>query len=414
VTAHAADVAPPLAPVEVANGPHERPSHRAALFAVGGGTVLLLLVGGLLVRRADGSVNRTPMGAAPRPVTVVEARAAPYRDSRAYVGAVESWIEASVGPQYVSAYVQTVLVRPGDSVAQGQVLATLDCANPSAASRAADMRARAVDAHQRAVSDESARLSSMLAGGFVSANEAEVKSAQSSSEQSQLLETKARAFAASLDVRDCVLKAPFAGEVATRTADPGAFARPGTAIVSIVDRSTLRVTVDAPEKDFNVVSPSTPVQVTMLATGARVDATVSRRAPKADPNTRTVHFEVDVPDPHREYPTGATAIVRIDVGQPVPATEVPLYTATQHENKAKLFIVLGGVAQAKDVAVLGEHGGRLYLDPKGLPEHVLVVTEGRAVLTDGDPVQATAETATPEPDGDAGAPARGGGFGRPL
>ncbi len=407
-------VAPPLAPVEVAASPPAKPSRRAALLAVGAGTVLLLLVGGVLVRRADGSVNRTSLGAAPRPVTVVEARAASYRASRAYVGAVESWIEASVGPQYVSAYVQTVLVRPGDSVTRGQVLATLDCANPSAASQAAEMQARAVDARQRALADESARVSSMLAGGFVSTNEAELKSAQSSSEQSQLLETKARALAASLDVRDCVLKAPFAGEVATRTVDPGAFIRPGTAIVSIVDRSVLRVTVDAPEKDFNVVSSSTPVQVTMLSTGAQVDATVSRRAPKADPNTRTVHFEVDVPDPRREHPTGTTALVQIDVGQAVPAMEVPLYAAIQHEGRARLFFVLGGVAHTKDVPVLGEHGGRLYVDPKALPEHAQVVTEGRAVLTDGDPVQATIETSTPEPDGDGGAPARGGGFGRPL
>jgi membrane fusion protein, multidrug efflux system len=388
--------------------------NRRALFVIAGATAVLLLIGGLLVRRADGSVNQTPVGAAPRPVTVVMARVASYRDSRAYVGAVESWIEASIGPQYVSAYVQSVLVRPGDSVTQGQVLATLDCGSPSAASRAAEMQARSVDARRNALADESARVSSMLAGGFVSPNEAEQKSAQSSSEKARWLETRATALAASLDVRDCILKAPFAGEVAIRTVDPGAFVRPGTAIVSIVDRSTVRVTVDAPEKDFSAVGPSAPVEVAMLATGDRVNAVVSRRAPKADPNTRTVHFEVDVTDPRREYPTGTTAIVRLDVGPRVPATEIPLYAATQHEGKAKLFIVLGGVAHAVDVPVLGEHGGRLYLDPKGLPERAQVVTEGRAVLTDGDPVRATLETSTSEPGGDAGAPARGGGFGRPL
>jgi len=399
-------VAPASAKVEDRN--------RRALFVIAGATAVLLLIGGLLVRRADGSVNQTPMGAAPRPVTVVMARVTSFRDSRAYVGAVESWIEASIGPQYVSAYVQSVLVRPGDSVTRGEVLATLDCASPNAASRAAEMQARSVDARRNALADESARVSSMLAGGFVSPNEAEQKSAQSSSEKARWLETRATAFAASLDVRDCVLKAPFAGEVAIRTVDPGAFVRPGTAIVSVVDRSTVRVTVDAPEKDFGAVAPSVPVEVAMLATGDRVDAAVSRRAPKADPNTRTVHFEVDVPDPRREYPTGTTAIVRIEVGERVPAAEIPLYAATQHEGKAKLFIVLGGVAHAVDVPVLGEHGGRLYLDPKGLPEHAQVVTEGRTVLTDGDPVQVTVELPTSEPGGDAGSPARGGGFGRPL
>ncbi len=61
---------------------------------------------------------------------------------------MEPWVEASVGPQYISAYVATVLVRPGDTVKRGQVLATLDCSNPNAATRAVEMQARAADARR--------------------------------------------------------------------------------------------------------------------------------------------------------------------------------------------------------------------------------------------------------------------------
>jgi len=38
-------------------------------------------------------------------------------------------------------------------------------------------------------------------------------------------------------VSDCVLRAPFDGEIATRLVDPGAFVRPGTSIVSVIDRA---------------------------------------------------------------------------------------------------------------------------------------------------------------------------------
>src|SRR5213082_3135264 len=48
---------------------------------------------------------------------------------------------ARVGPQYVSAYVGTVLVRPGAVVKRGEVLATLDCRNASAATREIAARA---------------------------------------------------------------------------------------------------------------------------------------------------------------------------------------------------------------------------------------------------------------------------------
>ena len=60
-------------------------------------------------------------------------------------GTVEPWISAKVGPQYVSAYVDTVLVRPGAVVKRGRVLATLNCQNPAAMTRAIAEQARAVD-----------------------------------------------------------------------------------------------------------------------------------------------------------------------------------------------------------------------------------------------------------------------------
>ena len=391
----------------------ERPrSHGRVLIALAAGTVVFAAVGVFLVYRADGKVNRVPLGAAPRPVTVQVARATSFRDSRAYVGSVDPWVEANVGPQYISAYVETVTVRPGDAVARGQVLATLDCSNPSVASRAVAMQVQALGARQLATADQAARERSMLQGGFIAPNEVEQTTARGAAEQAQVLESRARLVGTSLEVRDCVLKAPFGGEIATRTMDPGAFARPGTAIVSIVDRNTVRVTVDAPEKDFDIVPVSTPVRIRMLATGAEVDATVSRRSPRADARTRTVHFEVDVPDRRREYPAGTTAVVQVDVGQPVPATEIPLYATTQQEGKARFFLVEGGVAHMHEAPVLGERGGSLYFAPSVLAASVQVVTQGRALLSDGDPVLAHTEPppAPAQPDGGT----RGGGYGRPL
>jgi RND family efflux transporter MFP subunit len=398
-----------VGPVEPAAGAH---GHRREVLAIVVIAVIVLLVVGLLVHHADGKVNRVSLGAVPRPVSVVAAQATTYSDSRKYVGVVESWIEASVGPQYISAYVSTVLVRPGDTVVQGQILATLDCSHPNAASRAVQMQAKSVDEHQRATADQAARETTMLKGGFIAPNLVEQTTAQSSSERAQLLETKARLVGASLDVHDCALKAPFDGEIATRSIDPGAFVRPGTTIVSVVDRSRVRVTVDAPEKDFAVARVGAAVRIDMLSTGAKVVAAVSRRAPKADFTTRTIHFEIDISDPRRQYPTGTTAIVHIDVGHPVAAIEIPLYAATQQEGKASFYVVDGGIARSRQVPVLGERGGGLYFNPTALPANTQVVTEGRALLSDGDTVQPRMEAAQTAADQDAGT--RGGGFGRPL
>ena len=394
------------------NTPAPRRNHHRELIVIGVAFIAVVVFGAVLVRHAEGKVNRVSLAGSPRPVSVIGAEAAPYSDSRSYVGAIESWIEASVGPQYISAYVTTVLVRPGDTVTRGQVLATLDCAHPNAVSRAVQLQAQAIGEQQRATADEAAREASMLKGGFIAPNQVEQSSAQSSAEQSHVLETKAKSLAASLEVHDCALKAPFDGEVAIRSIDPGAFVHPGTTIVSIVDRNTVRIVVDAPEKDFNVATVGAPVRLEVLSTGVTLNAVVTRRAPKADPATRTIRFEIDVADPHRQIPTGTTAIVHMNVGKPAPATRIPLDAATQEEGKAKIFVVENNVAHLRQLAVLGERGDGLYFDPKTLPAHTLIVTEGRALLSDGDGVAPHAEPPQTQSETEGGA--RGGGFGRPL
>ena len=199
----------------------------------------------------------------------------------------------------------------------------------------------------------------------------------------------------SLQVNDCIMRAPFNGEIAQRSVDPGAFVRPGSTIVTVVDRDTVRMTADAPEMDFAVVPAGTKVVVHVDATASDLRGAITRRSPAADPSTRTVHFEIDLPDPARAIPVGTTGEVHLEVGEPVAATEVPLYAATVRGDRATVFVVAHGLAEAQTLAVQGEAAGSLFLDPTLAPES-LVVTAGRALLNSGDRVEAK-EISAPRP-----------------
>jgi RND family efflux transporter MFP subunit len=377
-------------------------SHRRSKLplAIAGGVGAILLLGGFMVWRADARTNKVALASRPKPVTVVRAKAAMYRPTRTYVGTLQPWVQANVGPQLVSAYVDTVLVRPGATVKRGEVIATLDCREASASTKAIEARARALDARQQAIEHESSRTQGLLDGGFVSPNEAEQKSAQSTSEAAQVESERANLARSSLEVNDCIMRAPFNGEVAQRSIDPGAFVRPGNTIVTIVDRNMVRMTADAPELDFDVVPAGTKVSIHVYATNRDFPATITRRSPAADPSTRTVHFEVDIADPNRSIPVGTTGEVHIDVGTPAIATEIPLYAATVRGNKASVFAIENNVAHSQTVAVEGEAGGSLFLVPELFPE-TMVVAEGRALLEDGDQVE-TKES--PETSGSTNAP----------
>ena len=391
--------------------PIPKTPRRAPVLYIGGGALLLVLGMAGLLLHAQSKVNRVALSEAPRGVTVTQARAVKYRASRRYVGTIAPWLEARIGPQLTSAYVDTVLVRPGDVAVRGQVLATLDCRNASAQNRALAMQARALGTTQEAIAREAARVSSLLEGGYVSPNEAERHAADSASKRAELMAAQARLSRAELEVGDCVLRAPFDGEIADRMLDPGGFARPGAPVLSLIARTQLRVLVDVPETDFPVVAPGTPVRMRILATGRTIIGRIARRAPGADGSTRTIHAEIDLADPERTMPAGTTAELTIDVGEPVDALELPLRAATVRGDSANLFTVEGDIAHKRKVAVLGESGGSLFIRPE-IPAGAPVVIEGRALLSDGDKVAAQPETppaqaaATPAATATAKGPAR--------
>ena len=354
------------------------------------GTAAVVVIGILLVSRATSHINKIALVTEAKGITVVEARAAKYRPTRRYVGTIQPWIEARIGPQLIAAYADTVLVRPGDVVKRGQVIATLDCRNASASSRAVSMQARAIQTEQEALAHEAARVAELEEGGFASPNEIERHTADSASKQAELLETQAKMQRATLEVNDCILRAPFAGEISGRMVDPGAFVRPGTTVATIVDRTNVRVVADVPEADFDVVGRGIPVRMRALATSQELRANIARVSPAADPSTRTVHVEIDVPDPDRSLPVGTTAELTIDVGQPIAATELPLAAASIRGDNATVFVLDGQTVRRGSYGVKGERGGRLFLDP-ALPPGSRVVTEGRALLKDGDRVEAKLE-----------------------
>lgn len=360
---------------------------RVRLFIIFGAAVVLVAMFGLYFR-ASSRTNHVALAASPKPVSVERATKAHYRASREYVGTVQPWSSARVGPQYVSAYVGTVLVRPGAVVKRGDVLATLDCRNASAATREIAARARALEQRQVAASHESDRMKQLVEGGFASENDIEQLSARAGAQSAEVEGLRASLASRSLEVDDCVLRAPFSGEVAERFVDPGAYVRPGTAVVAVIDRTTVRVSADCPEADFAVVAPGVEVALQSQTGGAALEAPISRRAPAADEGTRTVHFEVDVANTHHELPVGTTVVVHVEVGRPVDATAVPLRSATIRGDKATLFVVDGAVARKRVFALLGESGATAFLAPALAPDSAVVV-EGRALLDDGDVVAAT-------------------------
>jgi membrane fusion protein, multidrug efflux system len=297
------------------------------------------------------------------------------------------WNEAKVGPQFISAYITQINVRPGDIVHKGQVLALLEPEKAQTRSEASSMQVKALEAREEYLRKESDRIRGLLKKGIVSVNEAEKKLAEADSERAKVGAAKAELGSSSLEVQDSTLRAPFDGEIGDRELDPGAFVHPGTSIVTVIDRQKIRVSADASENDFAMLTPGTPVHLHLLATGESFDAPIARRSPSADGSTRTIHFEIDLANPGNRIPAGTTAEIFIHSTHEEPALVLPVSAANIKGASATVFVVKGGRVRKVVLAVLGEREGQIFVKPD-LPAGAQVVLEGQNQLLDGDAVEA--------------------------
>ena len=214
-----------------------------------GGTVVIVLAGAGLAMRAAHRQNSTSLAQAPKRVGTLPVKASVYRVQHRYVGTLLAWEESKLGPQFISGYVTDVRVRPGAVVKRGEVLAIIQPERAKAQNTVSTMQAAAIQAKLTALARESGRIQGLQKKGIVSDNEAENKLAEVKSEEAKMEAAKAQMASTDVEFQDTVQRAPFDGEISERYLDPGAFVRPGSFILSVVNRTRIRCAADAPEGD---------------------------------------------------------------------------------------------------------------------------------------------------------------------
>jgi RND family efflux transporter MFP subunit len=133
--------------------------------------------------------------------------------------------------------VTRVLVQEGDVVRSGQVLLSIDARELTAKSTQVAASIESATAMQVEASTQAARIRALYADSAATRAQFDAASLRA-----------ARAAATELDAVSSYasVRAPFAGVVTARLADPGTFAAPGAPLLTVQDVTTLRVSVSAP------------------------------------------------------------------------------------------------------------------------------------------------------------------------
>ena len=191
------------------------------------------------------------------------------------------------------------------------------------------------------------------------------------------------------------ITAPFAGVVTQRYANLGALLQAGTSsstqampVVRLSQDDLFRLVIPVPESYVPYIHVGDPVKVVVPSLTRTVPGKVSRFSVDVKEDTRTMHTEVDVPNPEHVLLPGLYAEATLTLERHDQALSVPLQAVT-HEGKKAHVLVVNGQGRIEERSVdLGVQTPSDVEITSGLSDGERVVVSDRSSLKPGDAVEA--------------------------
>ncbi|RAK68469.1 efflux RND transporter periplasmic adaptor subunit [Phenylobacterium kunshanense] len=315
-------------------------------------------------------------------------------EAKAPAGSALPSVQAKMSPEMVR---ETQVVMRGRTEAARAVVVRSETAGVVAATPTAEgsfvrqgqvLCRLAVDARQAALDQARAALKSrqlqrqaaqqLREKGFRS--ETQVLEAQANLDAAQ-----AAVRQAEIALRQVEIRAPFSGVFDRRDAEIGAYLAPGQPCGTMIELNPLLVVGDAPETEAARLRVGAPAQA-RLVDGKVLNGQVRYVARDADPQTRTYHLEVTVPNPGNVVRSGLSADLRIAAGAgPAHLVPVSALVLDSAGRQGVRYVQADGRVAFAPVSVLEETREGMWIS--GLKGTVNVITVGQSFVADGQKVR---------------------------
>jgi HlyD family secretion protein len=312
----------------------------------------------------------------------------------------------------VTGKVVEVMVEEGMHVDEGQVLARIDSSNVETTLRLAEAQLEATgrslgepEANLAQAERELTRIREASESGAATALELERAESVVQSLKARLAQLRMEISVREHEVTvwkqqldDTIIRAPFAGIVTAKNAQPGEMISPmsvggftRTGICTIVDMSSLEIEVDVSESYINRVEAGQPVEATLDSyPDWRIPASVIAIIPTADRQKATVKVRVAFKqlDP-RILPDMSVKVAFQSSDEPVreeSALTLPVAAVVQHDGRDVVWVVRNDKVERRAVT-LGERRGSEATIVAGLTGGERVVVDAPGNLKDGASVK---------------------------
>jgi membrane fusion protein, heavy metal efflux system len=273
--------------------------------------------------------------------------------------------------------------RPWDPVEKGQMLATLESGDLS----------RAVADYHKALADSQVkeealkRADDLLAHHAIAVKDYEEAQADAQSAQAELeaAREQIRVFGMDPDHASTELRltAPRSGVILDVGAAPGEFSNALAApqpLCTIADLSTVWAVGDVYEKDLLAVKAGDPAQVTLNAyPDQHWNGRVSVVSDAVDPNTRTLHVRVTLPNPGVKLKPAMFGSIRL-LRSSVKGILVPAAAVIREGTAAYVYVGDGNGRYKRRSVSLGRALGDSLELTSGVKPGDAIVTQGALLL----------------------------------
>ena len=315
----------------------------------------------------------------------------------------------------VTGKVIELLFEEGMKVKEGQVVARLDDTNVKAGLDVAQAQLESARAaldetrvQLKQANQEFQRITELAKQHIASQSDLDLAESNAKSLQAHLAQQAVDVTVADRNVAlwqqqmdDMIIRAPFAGIVTTKDAQPGEMISPvsagggftRTGIGTVVDMDSLEIEIDVNESYINRVQPAQPVVATLDAYPEwKIPCQVIAIIPTADRQKSTVKVRVgfDRLDP-RILPEMAVKVAFRETGggtaTAIHAVTIPKSAVQSRDGRDVVFVVQNGRAERRAVTVTDTQNDDAMLSA-GVSAGESVIVDPPAGLADGTAVKA--------------------------
>jgi len=245
-----------------------------------------------------------------------------------------------------------VLVRDGDRVRAGQLLARFD-ADEEESNRQSALADRAAAESDVATAQWNAEQSAELFRAGAIAEQADRAARQQlAAARARLAAAEARVRTASEAVRDARVLAPTAGVISGRVVEPGERVSRGATLFTVVRTDRLELAASVPARSAADIRVGQAVR--FAADGQQLEGRVARVSPTINPATRAIEVYVQVPnaDGRLKGNTFATGrIVGRTIGDALLVPSAAVRQSGEADGGAFAYRIVGGTVERAPVQV---------------------------------------------------------------